>query len=84
MLIDLLNVDFTNVKVSGIDFRGTNIEIGGYNLKPQAVYNTDLSNCDFEGIYINPLANFTGVNIKGTRFSVDNNPMTMDMFNITF
>ncbi len=48
--IDLANVEFTNVKVSGIDFRGTNIEIGGYNLKPQTVYNKDLSNCNFEGI----------------------------------
>lgn len=84
MLIDLLNVDFTNVKVSGIDFRSTNIEISSYNLNPQTIYNKDLSNCNFEGIHISPLAKFKGVDIRGTKFSIDNNPMTLDVFNTTF
>ena len=84
MLIDLMLVNFTNVKVAGIDFRGTNIEIGGYNLDPQKVYNKDLSNCNFEGIFIKPFADFRGVDIRGSRFSIDNNPMTLDFFNVTF
>ena len=84
MLIDLSDVDFSNVKVSGIDFRGSNVRIDKFNLDPQTIYNKDLSGCNFEGIYVNPLIHFNGVDIRGARFSEDNNPKTLDIFNITF
>ncbi len=42
-LIDLSAVDSTNLKVSDIDFRGTNIRIN-----PQVVYNRDFSNSKFD------------------------------------
>ncbi len=77
--IDLSLFPFTNVKVSNIDFRNTNVQ-----LDPQTVYNKDLSNCNFEGIYIGPFMNFTSVNIIGCKFSDDNNPSTEDYLNSTF
>ncbi len=95
MVIDLLNVRFTNVKVNGIDFRGTNIEISDDNLNPQTVYNKDLSNCNFEGVYISPTVRFTDVNINGIDFRGTNieiggynlNPQTVynkDLSNCNF
>ena len=77
--IDLRVVSFTNVKMSNIDFRDTNIEFD-----PQLVYNKDLSGSNFEGLYIGPFMNFKGVNIKGCKFSEDNNPNTDDYLNLTF
>lgn len=77
--IDLRVVSFTNVKMSNIDFRDTNIEFD-----PQIVYNKDLSGSNFEGLYIGPFMNFKGVNIKGCKFSEDNNPNTDDYLNLTF
>ena len=70
--IDLSYHDFHNVKMSGIDFRGCNII-----LKPQDAYNKDLSNSNFEGIYIDPFMDFTGINIKGCKFGNDNYPKTI-------
>ena len=72
--IDLSLVSFKNVKISGIDFRGCNI-----SLNPQEVYNKDLSGCNFEGIHIEPFMNFSGVDIRGARFSDDKNPKTLDL-----
>ena len=72
-------IDFTNVKVSGIDFRGSAARIN-----PQTVYNKDLSDCNFEGIFISPFVDFSGVNIKGAKFSVDSDVRTVDVFNNTF
>ena len=77
--IDLSLVSFKNVKVSGIDFQGCNI-----NLNPQEVYNKDLSGCNFEGLHIPPFMDFRGVDIRGARFSQDNNPLTLNILNTTF
>ena len=77
--IDLSGETFKNVKISGIDFRDTNI-----NLNPQLVYKKDLSNCNFNGLYLSPFIDFTGVNIMSTRFSYDDNNATIDVFNSTF
>jgi len=75
--LDLSLVDFTNVKVSGIDFRGCNIE----HLDPQIVYNKDLSNSNFEGIFMRPFISFEGVDIRGSKFSYDDNNMTINVLN---
>ena len=75
--IDLSLVDFTNVKVSGIDFRGCNVE----HINPQNVYNRDLRGCDFRGMYISPFMKFDDVDIRGCKFSYDTNDKTMDVFN---
>lgn len=72
--LDLSGVSFKNVKVSGIDFRGCNI-----SFNPQEVYNKDLSNCNFEGVFIHASTDFTGVNICGTKFTSDNNTATFDI-----
>ena len=76
--IDLSLETFENVKISGIDFRGCNI-----NLKPQKVYERDLSHCNFEGLFIEPFMDFTDVDIRGTKFSRDDDPKTMDGYNTT-
>lgn len=83
-IIDLSYADFTNVKVSGIDFCGTNVTFSNATLNPQTVYNKDLSDCNFEGIFISPFVDFSGVNIKGAKFSVDSDVRTVDVFNNTF
>ena len=83
-IIDLSYADFTNVKVSGIDFCGTNVTFSNATLNPQTVYNKDLSDCNFEGIFISPFVDFSGVNIKGAKFSVDSDIKTVDVFNSTF
>ncbi len=70
--IDLSLHSFNNVKIDGIDFRGCNID-----LKPQEVYMKNLSNCNFEGMYIQPFTDFTDVDIRGTKFSNDNNHKTI-------
>ena len=62
--IDLSGETFENVKMTGIDFSNTNI-----SFNPQKVYDMDLSGCNFEGVLITPFMDFTGVNIKGCRFS---------------
>ena len=77
--IDFSRISLNNVKIDGIDFRGCNIV-----LKPQEVYEKDLKNCNFEGIYISPLMNFTGVDIRGSKFSDDSDPKTIDGKNIHF
>lgn len=77
--VDLSKTFFINVKMSNIDFRGTNLVFD-----PQTVYKKDLSNSNFEGLHIMPFLDFTGVNIKGCRFSKDNDPRTIDYLNSTF
>lgn len=77
--IDLSLVSFNNVKMSNIDFRGTNI-----SFDPQEAYQKDLSHSNFEGIHIMPFFSFTGVNIIGCHFSEDNDPTTIDYLNPTF
>ncbi len=78
-IIDLSMETFENVKISGIDFSGSNI-----SLLPQKVYNKDLSGCNFEGVYISSFIDFTGVDIRGAKFSRDDNPNTLDLGNPTF
>ena len=75
--IDLGLIDFTGVKLSGIDFRGCNIE----TVNPQVIYNKDLSGCNFEGVHFTATReiSYNGVNIKGCKFSDDDNPITMDI-----
>ncbi len=77
--IDLSGETFRFVKISGVDFRGCNLD-----LKPQEVFDKDLSNCNLEGIYIAPFMDFNGVDIRGTKFSQDNDPKTLDGYNTTF
>lgn len=72
--IDLSVISFKNVKISGVDFRGTNVYFN-----PQEVYNKDLSNCNFEGISIMGAANFSGINVCGSKFSSDNKSSTFDI-----
>lgn len=77
--IDLRYISFDNVKIDGIDFRGTNLI-----LDPQKVYKKNLRGCDFDRIFISPFLNFKGVDIRGCRFSEDDDPRTYDTFNLTF
>ena len=72
--IDLSTISFKNVDVRGIDFRDSNID-----LYPQEVYNKDLSNSDFTGVSLNPFINFNGVDIRGSKFSMDNDSKTLDV-----
>ena len=72
--IDLSKESFNNVKVSGIDFRGCNVYIN-----PQKVYNHDLSNSNFEGIYFPVSADFTDVNVCGSKFTNTGNPRIFDI-----
>ena len=74
--IDLAVTDFTGVKLSGIDFSGTNFD----HVDPQVVYNRDLSGCNFEGVHFTPASatSYEGVNIKGCKFTSDDDPKTMD------
>ena len=80
--IKLESKSFDNVKIAGIDFRGCNI-----NLNPQEVYpqnRPDLRKCDFRGVYISPLTNFTNVDIRGAKFSSNNKFKTLDFINSFF
>lgn len=72
--IDMSTLNFRNVKVNGLDFSDCNI-----NLKPQEVYNKDLSQCKFERVFWSPFTDFTGVDIRGAKFSDDNDPKTMNI-----
>ena len=77
--IDLSMVSFKGVKMDGIDFRGCNIA-----LFPQQVLGKSLRNCNFEGINIPPFMDFNGVDIRGCRFSEDDDPKTFDGYNTSF
>ena len=77
--IDLSLFKFDNVKVSGIDFRNCNI-----NINPQTVYNKDMKNCNLEGVHLSPFMNFSGVDIRGTKFGDNDNPNSLSIFNPTF
>ena len=76
--MDFSGETFEDVKVSGMDFRGLNID----SLNPQKVYpkeEPDLSNCNFEGVYFPVITDFTGVNISGAKFSSNNDFRVFDI-----
>lgn len=77
--INLGYMSFDNVKLSGINFEDCNI-----NFNPQKVYNKDLSNSNFNKVFISPFMDFTGVDIRGCTFSKDEDATTLDMFNMHF
>ena len=62
-----------------IGSRGCNIA-----LFPQQVLGKSLRNCNFEGINIPPFMDFNGVDIRGCRFSEDDDPKTFDGYNTSF
>lgn len=61
-VINLSTNTFDNVKVSGIDFTGTNA-----NIDPQTVYNKDMSHGIYDGLNFT-MKNFDGVNTDGASF----------------
>ena len=61
-VINLSTNTFDNVKVSGIDFTGTNA-----NIDPQTVYNKDMSHGIYDGLNFT-MKRFEGVNIDGASF----------------
>ena len=77
--IDFRFVSLRNVKISGIDFTGCNI-----NLNPQEVYQKDLRGCTFAGLHIDPFMDFTGCDIRGCTFSDDTDERTQYMGNASF
>lgn len=78
-IIDLSPFDFKNVKVDGIDFSGTNAKFN-----PQDIYQKNLRNCNFSGMFIGPWMNFRDVDIRGCTFTSDDDPMTIDKGSMTF
>ena len=72
--IDLSNKDFVNVKLSGLDFSNSNIVF-----YPTEVYKKDLRGCNFEGVYFPISTSFTGVDVRGARFTNDNSLATFDI-----
>ena len=66
--LNLAFIDVTNLKVSDIDFRGTNIRIN-----PQVVYNKDLSYSKFDDD--NLFGDFTNCNLKGSDISKESLPV---------
>jgi hypothetical protein len=66
--LNLAFIDATDLKVSDIDFRGTNIRIN-----PQVVYNKDLSYSKFDDE--NLFGDFTNCNLKGADISKESLPV---------
>lgn len=64
--LDLRYLDFKNVKVSGIDFSGSNASIN-----PQDVYQKDMSNGVYDGLIFTS-KDFSNVNIRGASFKTCN------------
>ena len=82
--IELGYINFDNVKVDGIDFRGCNIDMQ-HRFNPQKVYGKSLRNCNFEGIHLGLIPiNFSGVDIRGCRFGSDDDYMTRDIMPESF
>lgn len=61
-IINLSGTSFKNVKVSGIDFSGTNA-----NMNPQTVYQKDMSHGIYDGLNFT-MKSFEGVNTDGASF----------------
>ena len=82
--IELGYINFDNVKVDGIDFRGCNIDMK-HRFNPQKVYGKSLRNCNFEGIHLSLIPiDFSGVDIRGCRFGKDDDYMTRDVMPESF
>ena len=79
--IDLSNVSFENVDVHGLNFGECNL---GSSFKPKEVYQANLNGCNFDKVFFSPFTDFTGVDIRGCHFSTDDDPKTIDVFNVTF
>lgn len=73
--LDLSSVSFDNVDCRDMDFRGCNL---GILFRPQKVYGKNLSGCNFEKVYFSIKTNFTGVDIRGCKFSDDDDNKTID------
>ncbi len=73
-IINLSTISFENVKVTGVDFRGCNV-----NLDPQEVYDKDLTGCNFEGVYFPVSVDFTNVKVYGCKFTNKNITTTFDL-----
>ena len=69
--IDLTLIDFTNVKLAGINFEGCNIG----TLNPQIIYQKDLSGCNFTGVVMSPSSDYEGVIINGCTFTTSDKPV---------
>ena len=59
--LNLSMIDFTNVKVSGLDFRNS-----GARIEPQRVYNKDISNCKFDNENVKFYDDLNDVNMENT------------------
>lgn len=57
-------INFTNVKITGIDFCKSKAKID-----PQIVYHKDISNCKFDDFNISPFTNLDNVIMNNTDFS---------------
>lgn len=63
-MLDLSNINLTNVDIRGMDFSGTNI-----NIHPQTIYNKDMTNINASGVKFSPFKledQFTDVILDGT------------------
>lgn len=66
---------FENVKMDHLQFEGCDLR----SIEPTKVYKQDMSHSSFIGIHFNPLTKWTNVNIIGSTFTDDNDPLTMDV-----
>lgn len=69
--LDLSCIDFSNVKVSGLDFSESNASIN-----PQTVYQRNMSNGKYDGLDFNS-KDFSGVNVIGSTFDNCNMDFTL-------
>ena len=68
--LDLSYIDFSNVDIRYIDFRGTNAII-----RPQNIYNKDASYAKFDDNNLPDFSNYKGVNLTGSE--LDENETTL-------
>ena len=63
--LNLLVIDFTNVDIRYVDFRGTNAIID-----PQKIYNKDASYAKFDEYNLRAFANYKEVNLTGSELDI--------------
>lgn len=66
-IFDLSTINFTNTKMSNIDFSYCNLN----SLDPQTIYKKDMSNSNFTGATFSADSNFKDINIENTSFDDD-------------